>query len=500
MTATYADLEKRFSRLSLLSESIGMLNWDMSVMMPPKSSAARGQQITALKLISHEMMAEPALADALDAAESDVSTLDAWQVANLRRMRRRWTHRTAIPADLVEATSRAETAAETVWRTARPANDFAAILPHLTELLNLGRQAAQAKSESLGVPPYEALMDLYEPGATTAQIDELFGDYAEFLPDFLETVLTHQGTRPTPVLPEGPFPTHLQEVLCRRLAEAVGFDFGTGRLDTTLHPFSGGIPEDSRITTRYDEDDFTSAMMAVLHETGHAMYERGRPAAWRYQPVGETPGLGMHESQSLIVEMQASRSREFITWAAPIARDAFEGQGDAWSSDNLYRLSTRVARSFIRVDADEVTYPAHVILRYRLERAMIDGDLNPEDLPSAWSEGMKQLLGVSPPEDSQGCLQDIHWYCGMWGYFPTYTIGAMAAAQLFAAAKREETGIESGLATGDFGPLMRWLREKVHGLGARYTTNEILEKATGRALDPSAFKTHLNTRYLENAQ
>jgi carboxypeptidase Taq len=277
----------------------------------------------------------------------------------------------------------------------------------------------------------------------------------------------------------------------------VGFDFGTGRLDTTLHPFSGGIPEDSRITTRYDEDDFTSAMMAVLHETGHAMYERGRPAAWRYQPVGETPGLGMHESQSLIVEMQASRSREFIEWVSPIARETFSGQGNAWSPDNLYRLSTRVSRSFIRVDADEVTYPAHVILRYRLERAMIDGDLDAKDLPVAWDDGLKQLLGVSPPDDSQGCLQDIHWYCGMWGYFPTYTIGAMAAAQLFARAKREVTNIESGLAVGDFGPLMRWLREKVHGLGARYTTNEILEKATGRALDPSAFKTHLNTRYLE---
>ena len=469
-------------------------------MMPPESSEARGEQITALKLISHEMIADPALEDALDAVESDVASLDDWQAANVRRMRHRWTHRTCIPADLVQATSRAETAAETVWRTARPANDFTVILPHLTELLNLGRQAAQAKSEALGIPPYQALVDFYEPDATTNQIDKLFGDYATFLPEFLEKVLTRQAAEATPVLPNGPFPTHLQEKLCRRLAEAVGFDFGTGRLDTTLHPFSGGIPEDSRITTRYDEADFTSAMMAVLHESGHAMYERGRPAAWRYQPVGETPGLGMHESQSLIVEMQASRSREFIDWLAPIARDALGGQGDSWSSDNLYRLSTRVACSFIRVDADEVTYPAHVILRYRLERAMIEGNLDPEDLPGAWADGLKHLLGVTPPDDSQGCLQDIHWYCGMWGYFPTYTIGAMAAAQLFIAAKREDTNIESGLATGNFGPLMRWLREKVHGLGARYTTNEILKKATGHALDPSAFKTHLNTRYFENAQ
>jgi carboxypeptidase Taq len=498
MTDAYFELETRFRRLSLLGESIGMLRWDMSVMMPPGGATARGQQIAALKLMAHELMSDPTMEAALSRAETDALALDDWQAANLRRMRRKWAHTTAVPADLVEALSRAATETETLWRTARPNNDFATILPHLTEMLGLVREAAAAKSAALDLPLYEALLDLYEPGAKTDQIDVLFDDYAAFLPGFLERVLARQAERPAPRVPSGPFPVSRQESLCRRLSEAVGFDFATGRLDATFHPFSGGIPEDSRITTRYDEADFTSSMMAVLHETGHAMYERGRPPAWRYQPVGETPGLGMHESQSLIVEMQASRSRPFLEWAAPVIRAALERDGPDWSADNLYRLATCVERSFIRVDADEVTYPAHVILRYRLERAMIEGDLQAPDLPGAWADGLEALLGIAPPDDRRGCLQDIHWYDGAWGYFPTYTIGAMAAAQLFATARETDGDIVTGLARGDFTPLMRWLRAEVHALGARFTTNELLKRATGRILDPTAFKRHLMNRYLED--
>ncbi len=497
MSDAYTALEARFRRLALLSESIGMLRWDMSVMMPPGGVLARSEQIAALKLLYHELMTNPAVAVDLDRAE-DLENLNDWQATNVQRMRRRWLHTTAVPADLVKATTHAATATETIWRTARIENDFKSVLPSFSELLGLVRDGAAAKAAALEVPPYEALMDLYEPGATTATIDGLFDDYAAFLPEFLEEVLRVQASRPVPELPNGPFPVKEQEALCRQLSEAVGFDFASGRLDTTFHPFSGGVPEDSRITTRYDEADFTSAIMAVLHETGHAMYERGRPGSWRYQPVGETPGLGMHESQSLIVEMQASRSRPFITWAATIIRAAFDGEGELWSADNLYRLSTRVARSFIRVDADEVTYPAHVILRYRLERAMIDGDLMPADLPGAWADGMRDLLDVVPPDDRNGCLQDIHWYDGAWGYFPTYTIGAMVAAQLFAAAQQANTGIVPGLATGNFEPLMRWLRKEVHCLGARFSTNALLERVTGQPLDPAAFKAHLKSRYLED--
>ena len=251
-----------------------------------------------------------------------------------------------------------------------------------------------------------------------------------------------------------------------------------------------------RITTRYDEADFRSALMGVMHETGHALYERGLPAAWRGQPVGEARGMVLHESQSLLMEMQVCRSQAFLAFAAPLLRKAFGGDGPAWEADNLYRHYTRVEPGLIRVEADEVTYPAHVILRYDLERAMIAGDLAPADLPGAWAEGMRRLLGLTPPDDRLGCLQDIHWYDGAWGYFPTYTLGAMVAAQIFKAAVAAEPSIPEAIARGEFGVLVGWLRVHVHAKGSMLSTRALLVEATGRELDPEAFKSHLQRRYL----
>ena len=236
--------------------------------------------------------------------------------------------------------------------------------------------------------------------------------------------------------------------------------------------------------------------MGALHETGHAMYERARPAAWRRQPVGEARGMTIHESQSLLVEMQVCRSRGFLGWAAPIMRDACRGEGEAWQAENLYRLAIQVSRGFIRVDADEVTYPAHVILRYRLEKAMLAGDLPISDLPTAWNAGMRDLLGTAPPDERLGCLQDIHWYDGAWGYFPTYTLGAMAAAQIYAAATAAVPAIPDAIAAGNFAPLMAWLAENVHGKGSLLSTAALIKTATGNPLDDTAFKAHLRTRYL----
>ena len=276
-----------------------------------------------------------------------------------------------------------------------------------------------------------------------------------------------------------------------------GFDFNRGRLDVSLHPFCGGATNDVRLTTRYDEADFTRALMGVLHETGHALYEQGRPAPWLAQPVGAARGMAVHESQSLIVEMQASRSRPFMEFLAPVVREAFGGQGAAWGADNLHRLYTRVEPGFIRVDADEVTYPAHVILRYRLEKAMIAGDLALGDLPGAWADGMRTLLGIVPPDDRRGCLQDIHWPSGGWGYFPTYTLGAAIAAQLFDAASRALPDLLPGLARGDFAPLVGWLGANIHGKGSLLGTADLLREATGRPLDPAVYRRHLERRYLE---
>jgi carboxypeptidase Taq len=278
--------------------------------------------------------------------------------------------------------------------------------------------------------------------------------------------------------------------------ERIGFDFTHGRLDVSAHPFCGGTPDDVRITTRYDECDFARSLMGVLHETGHALYQRGLPAEWRLQPVGRARGMAMHESQSLLLEMQVCRSRAFLTYAAPIIREAFGVAGPQWEVDALYRRQIQVRRGFIRVDADELTYPAHVILRYRLERAMIACDLEPAELPGAWAEAMRELLGVVPDTDREGCLQDIHWYDGNWGYFPTYTLGALIAAQLFDAARRDIPELTHAIAEGEFRPLLGWMHERVHSKGSLLSTAQLVESATGRPLGTASFERHLRDRYL----
>ncbi|OZA84579.1 MAG: carboxypeptidase M32, partial [Azorhizobium sp. 39-67-5] len=292
------------------------------------------------------------------------------------------------------------------------------------------------------------------------------------------------------------FAVEAQRGLGLAMMRVLGFDFERGRLDVSAHPFCGGADNDVRITTHYDEADFARAFMGVMHETGHALYEQGRPQAYIHQPVGQARSMSVHESQSLLMEMQACRSREFITFAAPKMREAFGGSGPAWEAEAILRHYTQVKRGFIRIEADEATYPAHIILRYRLEKAMIGGDLALADLPGAWNDGMQELLGITPPNDRVGCLQDIHWPSGGWGYFPTYTLGAMTAAQLFDAAKRADGDVLPGIARGDFGPVVRWLRSNIHEQGSLHETDDLLTRATGRPLDASVFITHLRRRYL----
>jgi carboxypeptidase Taq len=491
----YETLEAKFRRIGAIQEAAAMLHWDAAAMMPSGGAEARAEQLATLKVLAHEALTAPAIGDLLDAADA-LPGLDEWQRANLREMRRRWLHATAVPGDLVEALSRACSACEHEWRRARPENDFAGILPKLHAVLDLVRGVAAAKAARLQKTPYEALLDEYEPDGSTAEIDRLFDDLGTFLPGFIERALEHQAREAPPREPDGTFPVEKQRAAGVAFMQRLGFDFDHGRLDVSLHPFCGGTPDDVRITTRYDEKSFRSALMGVLHESGHALYERGLPQAWRRQPVGDARGMAMHESQSLLMEMQACRSREFTEFAAAVLREIFSGSGAEWEADNLFRLNTRVKRSLIRVDADEATYPAHVILRYRLEKALIAGDLPLADLPDAWRAGMEELVGIAPADDRTGCLQDIHWYDGAWGYFPTYTLGALIAAQLFDAAKRADPAILPGLARGDFAPLLSWLRQNVHGKGSLRSTAELVEEATGRKLDTVTYKRHLEARYL----
>jgi carboxypeptidase Taq len=491
----YLELEGRFKRLLTVRDAEAMLHWDLATMMPRGGLESRSEQLAVLKSLRHGLLTTPEVGDLLDAAEEDKS-LDRWQSANLREMRRIWRHATALTPHQVEALSRAVSACEAAWRAARADSDFQAILPTLEIVLALVRETAAAKAEALDLAPYDALLDEYEPDGRADEIDRVFHELEAFLRGFLPQVLNRQASEPEILPLKGPFPIEKQRQLAISLMEMLGFDFNHGRLDISLHPFCGGTPDDVRITTRYEEDDFGSALMGVLHETGHALYERSLPQAWRGQPVGEPRGMAMHESQSLLIEMQVCRSRDFLALIAPKVNEIFGGEGSAWEASNFHRLYTRVKPGYIRVAADEVTYPAHVILRYRLERAMVAGDLEPRDLPGAWNEGMHDLLGLTPPNERLGCLQDIHWYDGAWGYFPTYTLGAMTAAQLFEAAVASEPIMAQKIASGEFASLLAWLRTHVHAKGSLLTPREIMIEATGRPLDAKSFERHLQRRYL----
>lgn len=493
---SYLKLETRFSRLSALSGAAAILQWDSAVIMPPGGSSARAEQMAGLTVLSHELLNHSETADLLDEAEKTVSDLDDWQRANLKEMRHSWRHATAIAPDLAEAHSRATSLCEMQWRQARHDNDFASLSTSLTEVVNLTQKIAAAKANVFKTTPYDALLDEYEPGCSSMIIDRLFADLEEFLPGFLTDVQDRQSSEPPVILPNGPFDEAIQKRLGRDFMTALGFDFNHGRLDVSHHPFTGGVADDVRLTTRYQAEDFTESLMGTLHETGHALYEQGLPKKWGTQPVGMARGMVLHESQSLLVEMQLSRGHDFMAFTLPQIKSAFNGQGPAWELENLQRLYLKVEPGLIRVDADEVTYPLHVILRYRLEKALLSGDLSVADLPGAWNSGMQSLLGITPPNDTMGCLQDIHWPSGAIGYFPTYTLGALAAAQIFQSAASGIEDFSEKIQDGRFEDLLRWLRLHIHSLGSSTSTDEILRAATGGPLGSAAFKTHLQARYL----
>lgn len=497
----YAGLKTRFRRAALIDDALGILGWDQATTMPEGSAAGRAEQMAVLSVMRHELIIDPAVPDAIGRANEDYSDApdDDWDRANLREMERAYINAAAVPGTLVEAAARANAVCELQWRQSRADNDYASLVPTLEAVLHLVREISSAKADALALAPYDALLDGFEPGTRTTRLDLLFDHLAGFLPDFVQTVLERQNARPEPVLPEGPFAISDQRELAMNLMQVLGFDFESGRLDVSHHPFCGGATGDVRITTRYNETDFTESLMGVLHETGHALYEIGLPAEWRFQPVGGALGMGIHESQSLLVEMQVSRSRPFLSFALPLMRSALGGEGPAWEVENLYRLYTRVEPGFIRVDADEATYPLHIVLRYRLEQALLSGDLGLGDLPGAWNDGMTDLLGITPPDDRLGCLQDVHWPSGAFGYFPTYTLGAMAAAQFYRAAQRDLPELADSIAGGELGGLVAWLREHVHEQGSSRTADELLTRATGEPLNPDVFLDHLKARYLEES-
>jgi carboxypeptidase Taq len=494
----YAQLEQEWRRLHAFHGALALLRWDAAVMMPRGSAEVRGEQLAALETESHALLTAPKITRLLDRAQANAPGLEDWQLANLREMRRARDHAIATPVSLISRLTRAISRAESHWAEARRANDFALFAPHLEEVVQLVRDKAALLGQALGLPPYDALVDEFSPGVSTADIEAIFKALSRRLPNLIREALALQAERPSLPL-SGKFPAGKQRALVVEVMRAIGFPFDRGRLDESEHPFTEGVPGDIRVTTRFDAADPFTGLLGAMHETGHAMYDLGLPHAWRDQPVGSDRGMALEESQSLLLEMVIGRSRAFVQYLRPLLEKHFGVSGPEWEAENLYRRLTYVQRSLIRVDADELTYPLHILLRYELEKKLLSGELAVRELPEAWSAGMAQRLEVQPSGAAEGCLQDIHWALGSFGYFPSYALGAVIAAQLWESLRSSLPDLEAQIARGEFGGLFEWLREHVHALGAKVSVHELMRQASGQPLSAAALLRYLDAKYLEAA-
>lgn len=492
-TPAYDQLVHTFRRLHHLEHLQSIAYWDQAAMMPAGGAAARADALAEIATLMHGLQTDPALAVALARATDE--PLGEHQRANLREIGREWRAANALPQALVQRSQLATSRCEHAWRSQRPANDWAGFLVNFKAVVAVAREQAALLSASSGLRPYDALMDRFEPGMTCARLDPLFDDLRGWLPALVQRVQAHQRDELV-IAPQGPFAVEAQRALCLRVMQWLQFDFRHGRLDVSTHPFAGGVPEDVRLTTRYDPGEFIGSLLGAIHETGHGRYEQNRPRDWLGQPVSQARSMAIHESQSLSFEMQLGRHPGFVARLAPMIAEAFGAQ-PAFAPDNLLKLMTRVQPGLIRVDADELTYAAHVMLRYGIERRLIEREIEPEDIPALWDAGMADLLGQdSRGNYRDGPLQDVHWPEAMFGYFPCYTLGAMYAAQWFAAMRREMPALDAGLQAGELTPVFNWLDQHIWQPASRWTTDELAQRASGEVLNPAHYRAHLEARYL----
>lgn len=485
-------LNKHFQKIAQIDHAITFLQWDQLVMMPPGGSRGRAQSIAELTTMRHELLCTPLLGELLAETESDEPLLQR----SLTEMERERRQAVSVPAELVRAQSLAGSACEQGWRVQRRENDWQGFLENFNEVVALARQEAQARQSQASdeyPTPYDALLDLYCRGDDSTRIQQIFTRLKTEIPNIIGEVLEKHADQRAHLL--GSFTIDDQKRLNARLMEILGFDFERGRLDVSLHPFSTGARGDQRITTRFRETDFFEALLATAHETGHASYENGLPERWDGLPIGSARNMCLHESQSLLFEKQLFLAPSFLAYFTPIIHEHLP-QARQWSAEQICFAAARVEPSYIRVEADEVTYPLHIILRFEIEKELINGTLRPEDIPEIWDAKMQEYLGLSTKDNyTDGCLQDIHWTDGSFGYFPSYTMGAVNAAQLFAAITRDFPDWQASLRQGQTTFIRDWLGRNIWSRASSLDSQEILIQATGEESNPDSFLSHLRRRY-----
>jgi len=506
---TYRSLCELHRQAGTIGSISALLNWDQETYMPHNAAAHRSDQQELIARLHHEAITSPRLGDLLAACEADRElTADPIIAADLREMRRDYTRATKLSSDLVAELAKVTSQAQEVWKEARSrpmgsaglgkSGDFAMFLPSLERVMELTRRKAECYGFASGGELYDALIDEYEPGATACMIEQTFTPLRDRLSGLVKSLSSSHRKPDESVLRERIDPARQHE-FGQQVLRAMGFDFNAGRLDTTTHPFCSGMaPGDTRLTTRYRDETFTDALYGSMHEAGHGLYELGLPKQQLIaglpafgRPLASSISLGIHESQSRMWENFVGRSREFWEWCLPIAQRTLGGSLTSRSVDDLYHAVNTARPSLIRVEADEATYNLHVMLRFELERGLISGDLPVKDLPGEWNARVKSYLGLEVPDDRRGVLQDVHWSFGLIGYFPTYTLGNLYAAQFWETINQQIPDLKAQMQRGDFLPLKTWLNTNIHTHGRRYHAGELCQNLTGKPLSADPLMRHL---------
>ncbi len=487
--ATYEEFLQKVKRISNVRSSAMLLGWDQEVMMPEGGTPARSQQRSALSAIAHELLTDDEMGELLDELESQELTNE--QAASVREVRREYVRATRVPGELVEDISRTTSEALPKWKEAKAEDDFSIFAPTLEKLVEQKREYAEHIDPDKD--PYEVLFEEYEPYLGIETAAEMLARLRDELVPLIEAIRESDVELATPF--DGTYDTETQEELSRDVLDTLGYDWDRGRLDTAPHPFSSGTTFDARVTTRFDEEDLLGAQMSTIHEFGHATYTQGLPDEHYGTPLGTHRDLTVHESQSRIWENHVGRSRAFWERFLPAVKERFPDVDDATVED-VYEAANRVYEdNLIRVEADELTYHMHIVVRFEIEKALIRGEIEVEDVPELWNDKYEEYLGIRPDTDSEGCLQDIHWSHGSFGYFPTYSLGSVLAAQLYDNAEDDIPDLEEQIRAGEFDDFHDWLTTNVHQHGSRYTTDELIEQATGESFTADYFLDYANEKY-----
>jgi carboxypeptidase Taq len=497
MNTKIEELKKYLGEFADLSHAAAILSWDQQTYMPPGAAEARAAQLTTLRKLAHERLVSDEVGRLLEELAAETADLDpdSYEASLVRVTRRKRDREVKLPTDLVARLSRARALGHHAWEQARAASDFYLFLPHLEELIGL----AQETAEALGYEerPYDALLDRFEPELKTSQVEALFAELKAGLVPLVRAIAERQDSIDDSFLC-GEFDVDRQWAFGLEVVKRMGYDLKHGRQDRAAHPFTTSFtPADVRITTRVYPDQLKPALFATIHEAGHALYEQGISRELTRSPLGDTASLGVHESQSRMWENIVGRSRGFWSYWLPRLRQSFEPQLEGVGDEAFYRAINRVQPSLIRVEADEVTYNLHIFLRFEMENLMLEGKVRAADLPELWNAKMVEFLGVQPPNDALGVLQDVHWSSGLMGYFPTYTLGNLLSAQFYRQAVAEVPAIPEEIERGEYASLLGWMRERIHCRGAKDTPAELVQRITGGPMRTEPFLEYVRTKYRE---